>query len=94
MLTQNIGSNSFQLLLEEELYKKYPNKANLRTNDLVVLLKSTCSYYFKFNENALLHMLKRSTERHIEDATIEQFEDMIWSWGRAGKGDKDLWTLL
>lgn len=88
LLTQNIGSNEFQVKLEEEIYKKYPDKATLRINQLVDLLKSTATYYFKFKENALLHMLKTSTERLAPHATLEQFEDILWSWGRSGKGDK------
>lgn len=48
MLTQNIGSNNFQMKLEEKLYKKFPNRISLGINDLVSLLKATSSYYFKY----------------------------------------------
>ena len=94
MLTQNIGSNKFQAKLEEQIYKKFPNRVSLSLTDLVVLLKSTSSYYFKYKENALLHMLKTATERMAEHSTLEQFEDIIWSWGRAGKGDHGMWQIL
>ena len=70
MLTQNIGSNSFQLKLEEEIYKKYPSKDSLKINDLVSLLKSTSAYYFKFKDCALLHMLRTSTERLTAESTL------------------------
>jgi hypothetical protein len=36
-------------------------------------------------------MLKTSTLRMSKFATLEQFEDIIWSWGRLGKGDKEVW---
>jgi hypothetical protein len=63
MLTQNIGSNDFQLKLEAEIYKKYPTKDKLQISDLVMMLKSTSAYYFKFNDKALFNILKVSTLR-------------------------------
>ena len=61
LLTQNIGSNQFQLKLEAEIYKKYPSKDKLALNDFLTLLKATSAYYFKFNDKALFNMLKTST---------------------------------
>ena len=88
LLTQDLGSNKFQLKLEEALYNTYPSKDKLKITDFVQLLKSTSGYFFKFKDNALLSMLKTSTIRMSKYATIEQFEDIIWSWGRLGKGDQ------
>ena len=39
-------------------------------------------------------MLRTSTERMTPDSAIEQFEDIIWSWGRAKKGDQDMWDVI
>lgn len=94
LLTQNIGTNQFQLRLEAEIYKKYPSKDKLSLTDLVMLLKATSAYYFKFNDKALFNILKTSTLREAKNATLEQFEDIVWSWGRLGKGDEELWTCL
>jgi hypothetical protein len=27
-------------------------------------------------------------------ATLEQFEDIVWSWGRVGKGDQEVWECI
>lgn len=59
-----------------------------------MLLKSTSAYYFKFNDKALFGMLKASTVREVRGAALEQFEDIMWSWGRLGKGDFELWHCL
>ena len=32
-------------------------------------------------------MLKTTTLRMVKFSTLEQFEDIVWSWGRIGKGD-------
>jgi len=72
----------------------YPSKDRLKITDLVILLKSTSGYFFKYKENALLSLLKTSTIRMTQFATLEQFEDIIWSWGRLGKGDSELWQCL
>jgi hypothetical protein len=88
MLTQNLGSNEFQMELEAELYKKDPDRPNLRINDVVSLLKSTSAYYFKFKEKALLNILQGSTQKLASETNLEQFEDIVWSWGRSGKGDR------
>lgn len=63
MLTQNIGSNQFQLQLEAEIYKKYPTKEKLNLSDFILLLKATSAYYFKFNDKSLFNLLKTSTVR-------------------------------
>jgi len=52
-----------------------------------MLLKATSAYYFKFNDKALFNILKTSTEREAKNSSLEQFEDIVWSWGRLGKGD-------
>ena len=88
LLIQDLGSNKFQTKLEDALYNTYPAKDKLKITDFVLLLKSTSGYFFKFKENALLSMLKTSTLRMSKFATVEQFEDIVWSWGRLGKGDK------
>lgn len=48
MLTQDLGSNKFQLKLEEHIYNSYPSKDRVKINDFVALLKSTSGYYFKY----------------------------------------------
>lgn len=53
--------------------RTYPDKDKLKINDLVMLLKSTSGYFFKYNENALLSKLKTSTIRMAHYATLEQF---------------------
>lgn len=63
MFTQNIGSNDFQQELEAELCRKYPDRAHLRINELVSLLKSTSAYYFKYNNKELLGALQSSTHK-------------------------------
>lgn len=70
LLTQDLGSNKFQLQLEESLYKSYPDKDKLKTTDFVMLLKSTSGYFFKYKENALLSILKTSTLRMAKFATL------------------------
>lgn len=94
MLIQDIGSNAFQVKLEEAIYNKYPDKDKFKLNEFVMLLKATSGYFFKFKENALLSMLKTTTFRLAPFASLEQFEDIVWSWGRIGKGDKELWECL
>ena len=88
LLIQDLGSNKFQMKLEEAIYNTYPSKDRVKINDFVTLLKSTSGYYFKYKEGALLSILKTTTIRMAQYATLEQFEDIIWSWGRIGKGDK------
>jgi hypothetical protein len=61
---------------------------------LVSLLKSTSAYYFKFKDKALLNILQGSTHKLASEANLEQFEDIVWSWGRSGKGDRELWKVL
>jgi hypothetical protein len=70
MLTQNLGTNDFQTELEAELYKKYPDRPNLRINDLVALLKATSAYYFKFKEKALLNILQGSTQKFAHETNL------------------------
>ena len=94
MLPQDLGSNKFQLKLEQHLYNSYPSKDRVKITDFVTLLKSTSGYYFKYKEGALLSMLKTTTLRMVKFATLEQFEDIVWSWGRIGKGDKETWECL
>jgi hypothetical protein len=48
LLTQDLGSNKFQLKLEEAIYNTYPSKDRLKITEFVVLLKSTSGYFFKF----------------------------------------------
>ena len=62
--------------------------------DFLLLLKATSAYYFKFNDKSLFKMLKVSTVREAKNASLEQFEDIVWSWGRLGKGDGELWMCL
>jgi len=70
LLTQDLGSNAFQLKLEQGLYSTYPAKDKVKITDFVVLLKATSGYFFKFKENALLSMLKTTTLRMTKYATI------------------------
>lgn len=39
-------------------------------------------------------MLQASTNKLAPEANLEQFQDIVWSWGRAGKGDRDMWGVL
>lgn len=48
LLTQDLGSNKFQLKLEEAIYNTYPSKDRIKIIEFVVLLKSTSGYFFKF----------------------------------------------
>ena len=70
LLTQDLGSNKFQTKLEEALYNTYPSKDRLKITDLVILLKSTSGYFFKYKENALLSLLKTSTIRMTQFASL------------------------
>ncbi len=70
MLTQDLGSNKFQTKLEQFLYNTYPSKDRVKINDFVALLKSTSGYFFKFKEGALLSLLKTTTLRMTQFATL------------------------
>lgn len=70
MLTQDLGSNKFQMSLEQHLYNTYPAKDRVKINDFVSLLKSTSGYFFKFKEGALLSLLKTTTLRMTKFATL------------------------
>ena len=70
LLIQNLGSNKFQSKLEETLYNTYPSKDRIKISDFVALLKSTSGYYFKYKEGALLSILKTTTLRMTQYATL------------------------
>jgi hypothetical protein len=73
MLTQNLGSNSLQVQLEEFLYRKFPVVGKeFNINQLVRLLKSTSGYHFKFNENCLLQTMENGCMKMLAYATVEQ----------------------
>ena len=48
MLIQDLGSNRFQMKLEEHLYNTYPSRDRIKMNDFVALLKATSGYFFKY----------------------------------------------
>jgi hypothetical protein len=70
MLTQDLGTNKFQIHLEQCLYNTYPAKDRIKINDFVALLKATSGYFFKFKEGALLSLLKTTTLRMAKFATL------------------------
>lgn len=70
LLTQDLGSNAFQLKLEQAIYSTYPSKDKVKMTDFVALLKATSGYFFKFKENALLSILKTTTLRMTKYATM------------------------
>ena len=94
MLTQNLGSNDFQLALEEQIFEKFPLSAELNMNHLKELLHSTSGYHFKYKSFALGQLLENETIKNVKFATLEQADIILWAWGRARRGNKELWESL
>lgn len=92
---QNLGSNYFQLKLEESLYNLFPTQPrDFNINTFASLLKSTSGYLFKFKDNALLQILDNTSVRYLKFCTVEQADELLWSWARSSRGCLELWQRL